>query len=47
MAKKRLEVSTDVEKLANEIISSENMDISPAKIMYLLVYPNSLATRII
>lgn len=38
--KKRYEVSEDVEKLANKVIADKNLDISPARIKYVLVYPH-------
>ena len=37
---KEFEVSAELEKLAETIISEQTLDVTPAKISYLLVYPN-------
>lgn len=46
MAKKQFEISVDVQKLATEICDAENIDIRPANVVYLLVYPNISKTVI-
>lgn len=38
--KKRYEVSEDVEKLGDKVIADKNLDLSPARIKYVLVYPH-------
>ena len=43
-AKKEFEISTELEELANKIISEQSLDVSPSKISYLLVYPNIAKT---
>ena len=37
---KSFEVSVELRELAEKVIKTEGMDLSPAKIEYLLVYPN-------
>ena len=37
---KSFEVSLELRELAEKVITTEGMDLSPAKIEYLLVYPN-------
>lgn len=38
--KKEFEVSDELKTLADDVASSENLELHPAKIEYLLVYPN-------
>lgn len=40
VVKKEFEVSSDLRELAETIMSEQNMDVNPAKVEYLLVYPN-------
>lgn len=37
---KEFEVSAQVKELAEKVLSAESMDVSPARVEYLLVYPN-------
>ena len=37
---KEFEVSAELEELAEKVISEQALDVTPAKISYLLVYPN-------
>lgn len=46
MVKKQLEVNPDIDKLASRIISEQHLDVRPAKIVYLTVYPNITKTTI-
>ena len=39
-AKKEFEVSDELKTLAEEVIKGETLEINPAKVEYLLVYPN-------
>ena len=38
--KKEFEVSDELKKLAEKVISEQNFDVSPGQVEYLLVYPN-------
>lgn len=42
--KKEFEVSDELKQLADKVISEQNLDISPAKVEFLLVYPNIAKT---
>lgn len=42
--KKEFEVSDELKKLADTVISEQNLDVSPGRVSYLLVYPNIAKT---
>lgn len=42
--KKEFEVSPELKELAETVIQEQNLDVSPAKVEYLLVYPNIAKT---